>query len=52
MVAVNAIQQLVGLLEDVRATTPIHGVDLRDNSYKRGRKITKATDEQFNDGRT
>lgn len=52
VVALNALQNLVSLLEDVRETTPIHGVDLRDETYKQGRRVTKATGDQFKDGKT
>lgn len=51
VVALNSIQTLVNLLVNVRETTPIQGVDVKDESYKRGRKIKKATDGQFNDGK-
>lgn len=46
-VALNSIQGLVSLLENVQESTPIHGIDLHDVKYKRGRKVKKATDEKF-----
>ena len=47
VVALNAINYLVGLLRNVQEERPFKGVLVTDKSYKRGRKIEGVTGEEF-----
>lgn len=47
VVALAAINYLVGLLRDVQQYEPLKGVPLTDDSYKKGKKVEKVTGERF-----
>lgn len=46
VVALNAINYLVGLLRNVQEERPIKGVSITDKSYKRGRKVEGVAGDQ------
>jgi hypothetical protein len=49
VIAVNAIQNLVALLSNLRENIPIQAVPLSDESYKVGKKVESATGKKFKD---